>query len=32
MLLDAGASVIGVEFPSGYREVDELLQPHFAKL
>jgi ankyrin repeat protein len=32
MLLDAGASVNGVEFPSGYREVDELLQPHIAKL
>jgi ankyrin repeat protein len=32
MLLDAGASVSGVEFPSGYREVDDLLQPHVAKL
>src|SRR5438445_1005895 len=32
MLLDAGASVNGVEFPSGYREVDELLLPRIAKL
>jgi ankyrin repeat protein len=32
MLLDAGASVNGVEFPSGYREVDLLLQPHVEKL
>jgi ankyrin repeat protein len=32
MLLAAGASVNGVEFPSGYREVDELLQPLVAKL
>jgi len=31
MLLDAGASVNGVAFP-GYREVDELLQPHVATL
>jgi len=31
MLLDAGASVNGVEFPSGCREVDELLLPHIAK-
>jgi hypothetical protein len=31
MLLDAGASVNGVDFPSGYSEVDELLQRHGAK-
>ena len=30
MLLDAGASVSGVEFPSGYAEVDELLRQHGA--
>jgi ankyrin repeat protein len=27
-LLGAGAHVEGVNFPSGYREVDELLEPH----
>jgi ankyrin repeat protein len=27
-LLDAGASVVGVEFPSGYAEVDALLRQH----
>ena len=27
-LLGAGATVEGVKFPSGYREVDELLEPH----
>ena len=27
-LLKAGAAVEGVTFPSGYREVDELLEPH----
>jgi ankyrin repeat protein len=27
-LLQAGASVSGVSFPSGYAEVDELLRPH----
>jgi len=27
-LLDAGASVDGVDFPSGYAEVDELLAPY----
>jgi ankyrin repeat protein len=32
MLLDAGASVSGIAFPSGYAEVDELLQAHGAKL
>jgi ankyrin repeat protein len=32
MLLAAGASVNGVEFPSGYREVDELLRSRVAKL
>ncbi len=31
MLLHAGASVNGVEFPSGYAEVDELLREHGAK-
>ena len=31
MLLHAGASVDGVEFPSGYAEVDELLREHGAK-
>jgi ankyrin repeat protein len=29
-LLNAGASVVGVEFPSGYDEVDALLQQHMA--
>jgi Ankyrin repeat len=29
-LLQAGASVKGVQFPSGYAEVDELLQSHGA--
>jgi ankyrin repeat protein len=29
-LLDAGASVVGVEFPSGYAEVDALLRQHVA--
>jgi hypothetical protein len=29
-LLDAGASVSGVPFPSGYAEVDELLRSHGA--
>jgi ankyrin repeat protein len=29
-LLKAGASVRGVEFPSGYAEVDELLRKHGA--
>jgi ankyrin repeat protein len=29
-LLDAGASMVGVEFPSGYAEVDALLQQHGA--
>jgi hypothetical protein len=29
-LLDAGASVVGVAFPSGYAEVDALLQQHVA--
>jgi ankyrin repeat protein len=29
-LLNAGASVVGVEFPSGYAEVDALLQQHVA--
>lgn len=27
-LLRAGARVDGIKFPSGYREVDELLEPH----
>ena len=31
MLLNAGASVKGVDFPSGYGEVDELLRRHGAK-
>jgi hypothetical protein len=31
-LLEAGASVRGVEFPSGYAEVDELLKAHGAEL
>ncbi|OLC27514.1 MAG: ankryin [Acidobacteria bacterium 13_1_40CM_56_16] len=31
MLLNAGALVDGVEFPSGYAEVDELLRRHGAK-
>lgn len=31
MLLNAGASVNGAEFPSGYAEVDELLRAHGAK-
>jgi ankyrin repeat protein len=31
MLLDAGASVNGVNFPSGYSDVDELLHRHGAK-
>ena len=31
MLLDAGASVSGIDFPSGYAEVDELLGRHGAK-
>jgi len=31
LLLAAGASVDGVEFPSGYREVDELLEPRVAR-
>src|SRR5207247_1278651 len=30
-LLDAGASVTGVPFPSGYADVDVLLQRHGAK-
>ncbi len=30
-LLDAGASMVGVEFPSGYAEVDALLQQHGAR-
>jgi|SRR5271169_236112 len=30
-LLTAGASVVGVDFPSGYAEVDELLRAHGAK-
>jgi hypothetical protein len=29
-LLKAGASVRGLEFPSGYAEVDELLRKHGA--
>jgi hypothetical protein len=29
-LLKAGASIRGVEFPSGYAEVDELLKTHGA--
>ena len=29
-LLNAGASVFGVEFPSGYAEVDALLRQHVA--
>jgi ankyrin repeat protein len=29
-LLDAGASMVGVDFPSGYAEVDALLQQHGA--
>lgn len=29
-LLKAGASVAGVQFPSGYAEVDELLRSHHA--
>ena len=29
-LLDAGASVVGVELPSGYGEVDALLRQHAA--
>src|SRR5205814_857652 len=31
MLLHAGASVSGIDFPSGYAEVDELLRRHGAK-
>jgi len=31
MLLEAGASLSGVEFPAGYAEVDELLRAHGAK-
>jgi ankyrin repeat protein len=31
MLLNAGASVNDVKFPSGYAEVDELLRQHGAK-
>ena len=31
MLLNAGASVNGVEFPSGYAEVDELLRQRGAR-
>jgi len=31
MLLHAGASVSGINFPSGYAEVDELLRRHGAK-
>jgi ankyrin repeat protein len=31
-LLDAGASIAGVKFPSGYDEVDELLRQHGARL
>jgi ankyrin repeat protein len=30
ILLDAGASVAGVRYPSGYAEVDALLQTHGA--
>ncbi len=29
-LLDAGAAVSGVPYPSGYAEVDELLKAHGA--
>jgi len=29
-LLRAGASVAGIELPTGYDEVDELLRPHFS--
>ena len=31
-LLEAGATVEGVEFPSGYADVDELLKKHGAKI
>jgi ankyrin repeat protein len=30
-LLDAGASTRGVAFPSGYKEVDDLMEPHLTK-